>query len=415
MRCSVVIPCHDGADLTRACLHSLFAMQGAAELEILLVDNGSSDGTPELAAVDPRVTVLRQGRNLGFPAGVNVGVRAAKHPLLLVLNNDTQAATNLLVELEQALDLDPRVAAAAPVSNDVKGRAQIAVGDAGRSDAGRSRIAAALAHGPRWQDAETLAGLCLLLRRDALDEVGLFDERFGHGNFEDDDLCLRLRLAGRRLLIARRAPLHHEGHATFRALGLGIAEQIDERRAQFVAKWQHDPAGRATIAALGDDVAAAATAAEAARRRWPEWPDADWHRARGCLAAGQDERAAVHLRALLRTCPHHGEAALALGILRLKAGDAGAAWRLLAWASEHCHLEAERLPSLLRALGEVADLGGRFADAAACFAAAAELAPGDGGLHNRLGASRLAAGDVDAAASAFARAAELGLPQALGG
>lgn len=410
MRCSVIIPCYNGMDLTRACVLSLVAQTGSHELEILLVDNGSTDGTHHLDGLHPSVRVLRQPRNLGFAGGVNAGIRAARHPLLLILNNDTQAAPNLLDELWQVLASDPRIGAAAPVSNHVKGPAMLPVGNLGRDSTARAELAHELATATTAaiQDVDTLAGLCLLLRRTTLDSVGLFDERFGHGNFEDDDLCLRLRLHGYRLVIARRAFLHHEGHATFRAMGLELAEQILQRRAQFIAKWQQDPAGRATIAAMHGDLEGAAAAATEAQRCWPEWPEADWHLGRQFAATGEATRAAHHFAAVLRSCPRHSDAAVELALQQLAAGNTAAAQRGLDGTLRHCHLAMPDQVRLLRRLGEHAHHQRRWADAAANFRAALELAPADGVLHNWLGLCQLELGNLDAAIDAFDTAIEHG-------
>ena len=333
MRCSVVVPCHNGVDLTRACIASLQQQENGPPAEILIVDNGSTDATAGLGSLGAPVRVLPQGRNLGFAGGVNAGIRAAREPLVLVLNNDTRAAPDLLARLAAALASDPGLGAVAPVSNHVKGDARVAVGDLGVTHDGRVAIAAELRRGPALQDVDTLAGLCLLMRRTTFDEVGLFDERFGHGNFEDDDLCLRLRLHGYRLGIARHAFLHHEGHATFRALGLRLEDELVRRRRQFVAKWQHDAAGAATIAALHGDLAGAAQAAHAARTTWPQWPDSDWHLARWHAARGEHPDAIVHFRSLLAACPHHVDAWLGLGCCHLALGDVTAAQRALAVAA----------------------------------------------------------------------------------
>lgn len=409
MQCSVVIPCFNGAALTRACIASLLAQVGAPALEILVVDNGSTDDTAELGALDPRVRVLRQPHNLGFAGGVNAGIRAARHPLILVVNNDTQAAANLLQELVAALDCDPRIGAVAPVSNHVKGRAYLPCGSGGREPDRRAEIAAELAqHHVRLQDSDTLAGLCLLFRRRVVDEVGWFDERFGHGNFEDDDWCLRLRLHGYRLVIARRAFLHHEGHATFKAMGIELKAAIEQRQAQFIAKWQHDPAGRATIAALHGDLAGAAAAAACARRAWPHWPDADWHLARWHAANGDTEGAANHFAAFLRQCPRHSEAAIELGVQLLHAGAAEAAQRQFAWTSTHCQMTPETQLYLLRRIGEHAERNGHWHTAASSFRAALTLAPDDGALHNHLGLCELQSDDVAAAQESFTRAIERG-------
>lgn len=402
MRCSVVIPCHNGADLTRACVASLRQQDGGAPAEILIVDNGSTDATPQLAELGAPVRVLRQGRNRGFAGGVNAGIRAASEPLILVLNNDTQAAPDLLVELTRALASDARLGAVAPTSNYVKGAARVPVGDRGSTHEGRGAIAAELRRGPPLQDVDSLAGLCLLVRRSTFDEVGVFDERFGHGNFEDDDLSLRLRLHGHRLGIARRAFLHHEGHATFRAMGIHLGDELAHRQRQFVAKWRHDPAGAATIAAMHGDLAAAAMAAREARTRWPQWPDADWHLGRWFAARGEHERALAHLRALLDACPQHVDAALTAGCCHLARGDAAAAQRALQHATRF-PLGDHQLLCLHEQLGNHACSAGSLAEAVDHFSAALQLAPHAAALRDKLGACKRALARTDYGALAAAR------------
>jgi GT2 family glycosyltransferase len=406
MRCSVVIPCHNGADLTRRCIDSLLAQAGGHPDEILLVDNASTDETATLERLHHCVRVLPQADNRGFAAAVNVGIRSSGGELVLVLNNDTQAASNLLQELARVLTSSPWIGATAPVSNHVKGPARLPVGDRGKHVDGRRDLATALQDTAPLQDVDTLAGLCLLLRRSTFEQVGLFDERFGHGNFEDDDLSLRLRLHGYRLVVARRAFLHHEGHATFRALGMDIEAQIDQRRRQFIDKWRHDPAGRATIAALQGDLPAAAAAAANARHVWPLWPDADWHLARGYALDGDLAAAAQHLHAFVRACPHHGNANVALGRALLAIGDHDAACLQLASTARSCHLDAGQLAQVLGDLGEQDYRRGRLADATANFLAVQELQPDDATCRNWLGLCHLASGDLPAAERSFRAAAD---------
>ncbi len=408
MHCSVVIPCHNGAALTRACIASLLSQEGGPPHEILLVDNGSGDETPQLDGLgDGRVHVLRQDHNRGFAGGVNVGIRAATGELVLILNNDTQAAPNLLHELTKALLSDARLGAVAPRSNHVKGHAHLAIGDQGKTLARRRELAAELGGRPSLQDMATLAGLCLLVRRATFDEIGLFDERFGHGNFEDDDLCLRLRLHGYRLAIAGRAFLHHEGHATFRSLGIDLETEIAHRRAQFIDKWQQDPAGRAYLASWDGDVEGAARAAQDARLLWPLWPDADWHLGQWHHAQGNHRRAEAHFRALLRTCPHHSDTRFALARCLLAARRLEDAEQAMQDARNDA-LSPVQQRHLLTQLGSHAYYLGRHEDALAAFAVALEFAPQDGALHNWVGLCHLAAGRIAEAVPHFERATEAG-------
>ncbi len=403
----MVIPCFNEVEMTRACLGSLLEQTERPD-EILVVDNGSEDETAGLAdAFGPPVRVLSQPRNLGFAGGVNAGLKAARGDHVLVLNNDTRCAPDMIARLRCALELSPAIGAAAPMSNHVKGEARLPVGDLGRERGQRQALAAALRDAPVVQDVETLAGLCMLLRRATIDEVGLFDERFGHGNYEDDDLCLRLRLHGYRLVLARRAFLHHEGHATFRALGLDLKEQLAKRLTQFHAKWRDHPAGLATIAALHGDRRRAAAAAAEAQRRCPRWLDADWHLGRFHERSGDARAATGHLQVFLRRCPEHVGARLALGLAQLRSGDADAARRTLAAALTEHQITEEQETELQQRLGEVAYEQQRFAAALEHFTAASALAPSRGALHSGRGRCLLALDRVEAARDAFARACEL--------
>ena len=405
--CSVVVPCHNGAELTRACIASLLQQTGVGVLEILLVDNGSTDATADLAQLDARVRVLSLPTNRGFAGGVNAGIAAARGDYVLVLNNDTQAARNLLRELMAALTSDSRIGAAGAVSNHVKGEALVPVGDLGREHHAREEIAQALQPVTQVQDVDSLAGLCLLLRRATLLAVGPFDERFGHGNYEDDDYSLRLRQRGYRLVIARRAFLHHEGHATFRALGLDVRTEIGQRRLQFAAKWAGDASGRAVMAALRGRLSAAAAAAQEAQRHRPQWLDADWFIGRA-YAAAEPTRAIRHLESFLLHCPEHVDARLALGLALLRSGAARRGQALLTDTVERHQLLPTQQRELVQQLGEIDYYGRSFAAAESHFHHALELSPQSGELHNWIGLCRLARGEHRRAIAAFSAAIEHG-------
>jgi len=389
MDCSVVIPCYGGAELTSACLASLLAQTGDHELEILLVDNAQDPATAALAARSPTIRLLPQPHNRGFGGGCNRGVAAARMPFVLILNNDTQAAVDLLTRLHQALEQDPRIAFAAPVSNRVKGLAQLPCGVLGRTAEGRAAIAAELnaQAGAKVQDTDSVAGLCLLARRQTLRHIGPFDERFGAGNYEDDDLCLRARRLGYRIVIARAAFLHHEAHQTFARMGLDLASELRKRRADFVAKWCHDDAGRAVLAAQQGDLAAAASAARRARLTSPNWPDADWHLGRFLVESQRPEAAVWHLQAFLRHSPNHTDAIIQLGICWLRLDQTQNTTALWQWAQRSCYFSPTQVASLLASMGQHAHEQGRFAAAATHFEAAIEIRPDEPALRNMLGAA----------------------------
>lgn len=407
MRCSVVIPCYNGAELTRACIQSLLE-QDLPVAEVLIVDNNSEDHTCELDQLDERVRVLQQERNLGFAGGVNAGIRQATGDHVLILNNDTLSATNMLRELHRTLHSAPNIGAAAPMSNHVKGDALLPVGDFGRVREQRQELANELQGAAPLQDADTLAGLCLLLERETLTRVGLFDERFGHGNYEDDDLCLRMRLRGYRLAIARRAFLHHEGHATFRSMGLDLKEQIAKRFGQFRNKWLHHPAGLATLAGLQHDYGLAASAALIARRRAPNFVDADWHIGRFHERSGDAQLAVQHLRSFLQACPEHVEARLMLGLALIRSGQNEQGQRVLTNTLQHHQPSTKQEVRMLQRLAQFEYEAGQHQRALEHLHTALAVDDTSAELYNWLGLCELGLDHVPAARTAFAAACKRG-------
>ena len=349
MQLSIVIPCCNGIDDTRACLRSLAEQREAPQVEVVVVDNASEDGTGELDLEFELVRVVRLPRNLGFAGGVNRGLHEARGDLVMVLNNDTLAAPHMVARLCAALESDPRIGLVAPVSNHVKGAARIDIGQIGVDREARIEIETALEgeSSARLQDVETLSGLCLLFRRSLLDQVGEFDERFAIGGYEDDDFCLRARSRGHRLVVVRDAFLHHHGHRTFQALGQDVASVQRARLETFRDKWSSDPLGRTYLALLDGDEDAAQREAPAALQRYPDWPDGHLLCARARFARGEHAGALAALEEYLARCPAHGQAALLRSLALLEIGRDREACTALHSALLECHHEADAVAAAL--------------------------------------------------------------------
>jgi GT2 family glycosyltransferase len=90
------------------------------------------------------------------------------------------------------------------------------------------------------QDTPWLVGLCLLIPRGVVEAVGLLDERFGLGNYEDNDYCLRTRIAGYRVVWAQDVFIHHAGHQSFKQLGDAFRRLLEENEQRFKCKWDLD-------------------------------------------------------------------------------------------------------------------------------------------------------------------------------
>lgn len=228
---SAVVVNHNGGVELRRCLESLGPAR--AELEVLLVDNASTDGSPAVVReAFPWVRVLAQGENLGFGAANNLAAATAVGEFLLFLNADAWLEAGALGRLADRLGSDDRLALAAPRLLYPDGSRQFSwspergvLGEV-LQQLRNPREASAWVHGPAARLASRIAGplwytaACVLVRAAAFREVGGFDERF-FMYFEDVDLCVRLRAAGWRLVEESTAVARHAG-------GFARHPQVDE-------------------------------------------------------------------------------------------------------------------------------------------------------------------------------------------
>ncbi len=284
-RVSIVVPVWNGLAWTRDLLATLVA---EAIAEIIIVDNGSTDGTGAwLAAAarkDTRLHPIRLDHNTGFAAGCNQGILATTGEFVLVLNNDTRVAPAMIDRLLFTWHRVPHAGLVAPLSNWVKGRQLLRIEPAAEAqNTGAIEQDLRQAYGGGVEEVDSLAGLCLLARRSFFQQVGLFDPGYGIGNFEDDDLCIRTRLAGLRLLIARDAYLWHAGSRTFEALGVDYAEHLLAQERLHDAKWAQHPlvlveqsVRAATNGDAGDKERAIRFAREQLDRYDPDAPETSW-------------------------------------------------------------------------------------------------------------------------------------------
>jgi len=245
---SVIIPCFNQRAFTQFCIQSLFR-HTRTHWELILIDNGSSDDTAAyLAGVQDAASIpvglISNKTNLGFPAAVNQGLKAASGDYLVLLNNDavvTDGWLNQLIALTEMPTANPPIGIAGPMSNYVT-PPQLIEHVPYRDMPSMERFAHQWReqHRGQWSTVGKLSGFCLLMKRAVYEAIGGLDERFGLGMFDDDDLAMRARRAGFELALAHDLFIHHFGSRTFVGNGIDTEALLNENSQRFAAKWGLD-------------------------------------------------------------------------------------------------------------------------------------------------------------------------------
>ena len=241
-RASVVVVSFDNLAFTRMCLESLLAHTEDSAHEVVVVDNGSRDGSRgyviELAEGNGRVKPVLNPENRGFPAACNQGLAAAQGDIVVLLNNDTMVPPGWLGRLVRHLD-DERVGMVGPVTNRIGNEAEVPTRYDTWGEYQREAEERARTHAGRTFEIETLTMFCVAMRREVLTQVGPLDVQFEIGTLEDDDYSLRARRAGYRLLCAEDVQVHHFGEASFGKLYTDgeFGRIIEANRDRFARKW----------------------------------------------------------------------------------------------------------------------------------------------------------------------------------
>ena len=216
LKASVIILVWNGAAYVTDCLNAVLS-QDYADLEIIVVDNGSTDGSADMVAEQfPQVQLIRNERNLGFSAGNNVGLRAATGDVMVLLNQDTVVQPGWLSALANALSAEPDIGIAGGKALYPNGDIQHAGGHVNERGEGKH-------YGYRQGDAEQfnhirdvdyVTGASLAITRQTFETIGGLDEGFTPAYFEDVDWCYRARKAGFRVGYVPQAVFIHKEAST---------------------------------------------------------------------------------------------------------------------------------------------------------------------------------------------------------
>lgn len=238
-KAGIVILSYNLLDMTRDCIESIRKTTPDSAREIIVVDNASKDKSVAWLKQQKDIKLLCNEENCGFPMGCNQGIRMAeKGSDILLLNNDTIMTPNALFWLRMGLYENDQVGSTGSVSNYVaNGQAVIENGKTEEEYVAFARqnnvpMEATYVH------KASLVGFALLLKRCVLEKTGYLDERFSPGNFEDNDICLRIILGGYRNVLCKNSFIIHWGSKSFGKVPQKYNTLLETNQKKFFDKWK---------------------------------------------------------------------------------------------------------------------------------------------------------------------------------
>ena len=295
---SIIILTHNQLEYTRKCIESIFKYT-KGPIELIVVDNGSTDGTVKylesliggrktedgeqraevgkrtdgwmdggldgkgivdslIGGLDDsgkdggqkseigdrksevRIKIIKNSENLGFAAGNNQGIAAARGDYILLMNNDIVVTPGWLERMILCAERDPKIGIVGPMSNCVTGPQLINEVTYNKTNLkGLNDFAAEISNKYAGKSKQFLhvVGFCMLIKRVVIDKIGGLDEIYGTGNLEDADFCLRATLAGFGSWRVEDCFIHHFGSRTFTGAKIDYSESLHKNWEIFKEKW----------------------------------------------------------------------------------------------------------------------------------------------------------------------------------
>ena len=251
---SFLIVSYNDRELMKECVSAIRKSVRRGTYEIVVVDNRSTDGVQKWLRDQLDIRLIENGRNVGYPTGMNIAYRACrKENDIFMLNNDAVLTPNAYFWLRMALYAGREVGAVGPMSNEASGQTISPV-------PGTMEETFLLAKGINLpsenpcEEALSLTGFAVLIGAEAAKSVSMekdiMDDRYSPAYFEDDDLSVRILYAGYRNRIVHNALVYHKGGSGFpegnvngekeEDLAQAKMELLQKSRKQFVDKWGFD-------------------------------------------------------------------------------------------------------------------------------------------------------------------------------
>jgi GT2 family glycosyltransferase len=236
MKTSIIILTFNKLKYTQQCIESIRKYTKPNNYEIIIVDNNSTDDTVGWLKQQTDIYTIYNTENMGFPSGCNQGIRVATGDEILLLNNDVMVTANWLENLRTALYSANDIGAVGPLgTNTYYQNFEKNFNSMNELQAYANMYNKS--NSDLWEERLRLIGFCMLIRKAVIEKIGLLDERFSPGNYEDDDYSLRIRLAGYKLYLCKDTFIYHYGELSFRDNPNRYSELLTINGNKFSEKW----------------------------------------------------------------------------------------------------------------------------------------------------------------------------------
>ncbi|ERK52108.1 glycosyltransferase [Leptotrichia sp. oral taxon 879] len=239
---SIIIVTYNNLDLTKKCINSILERTAYPNYEIIIVDNASSDDTPnylrEIKEEYSNIKIKLNKENMGFASGNNQGIKLSDGKYYILLNNDTIVTRGWITGLIKHFE-NKKVGMVGSVTNSIGNEAEIKVDYKNENEIDEFSLNYTTEHyNEIYEDIEVLAMYCVALKKDIVNEIGLLDENYEIGMFEDDDYSYTLTNAGYELICAEDVFVHHFGRSSFKKMNNKEYKRIFERNKKYYEeKW----------------------------------------------------------------------------------------------------------------------------------------------------------------------------------
>ena len=233
MRCDIIIPVWNQPVFTKDCVDSI-AKNTHGDYRLIIIDNGSDDRTRiYLEGLKARthcpVLLMRNEKNVGFIKAVNQGIKASVEPYVCIVNNDTLVTRGWLSEMVGVISSAPDIGVVNPSSNTL-GQKPV------RGEPIELYAVSLKKLSGTYVELGSAIGFCMLIKREVIERIGLFDEIYGMGNFEDTDFSRRAVKEGYRCVRACGAYVWHRESSSFNKIKT-FDEDFKRNREIYESRW----------------------------------------------------------------------------------------------------------------------------------------------------------------------------------